>query len=172
MNTGESEVLMKSNGEEIEVLSFTIGKSIYGINVEKVQEIIPYQKVQKIPCSHPSVLGVFMPRKKAIAAIDLANCLGMEPVDESEEAKPLFLICHFNNTDIAFLIKEVIAINRISKTEIIIPNRALLGENSSVSGIIKVGDELVSILDFEKLLKDINPDTYGEVISDVIKEDK
>ena len=152
----ESKILMESGTNELEVLEFTIAGNSYGINVAKIREIINYQQVTPVPNSHPSIEGIFMPRDTMITAVDLANCLQLG------EAKPggLFIVTNFNKLDIAFHVENVVGIHRVSWTQIMKPETTLSSVNEGIStGIVNINGKLIVILDFEKIVSDINPET-------------
>ncbi len=152
----DSKILMESGTNELEVLEFNVSGNSYGINVAKIKEIIPYQAVTPVPNSHPSIEGIFMPRDIMITAIDLRNCLQRG----TSEPGGLFIVTNFNNLDIAFHVDTVLGIHRVSWTEITKPNETVNTVDESIStGIIKIDNKLVIILDFEKILSDINPET-------------
>jgi two-component system chemotaxis response regulator CheV len=152
----ESKILLENGTNELEVLEFTLAGNSYGINVAKIREIIPYQTVTPVPNAHPSVEGIFMPRETMITAIDLRNCL------QRGESEPegLFIITNFNTLDVAFHVDTVVGIHRVSWTEIIKPDSTVSNSDDGVStGIIKKNNKLIIILDFEKIVADINPET-------------
>lgn len=152
----ESKILLENGTNELEVLEFKIDDHCYGINVAKIKEIITYQEVTPVPNAHPSIEGIFMPRDMMITAIDLRNCL------QRGTSKPggLFIVTNFNKLDIAFHVDSVIGIHRVSWADIIKPNATISTAEQSIStGIIKFEDRLIIILDFEKIVSDINPNT-------------
>ncbi|MBR3307027.1 MAG: chemotaxis protein CheV [Lachnospiraceae bacterium] len=152
----ETNILLENGTNELEVLEFTLAGNSYGINVAKIREIITYQPVTPVPNAHPSIEGIFMPRDKMITAIDLRNCL------QRGESEPegLFIITNFNGLDIAFHVDTVVGIHRVSWTEIIKPDSTVSNSEEGVStGIIKKNNKLIIILDFEKIVTDINPET-------------
>ena len=62
--------------------------------------------------------------------------------------------------DIAFHVDSVIGIHRVSWRDIIKPGSTVSTTEEGVStGIIKFEDRLIIILDFEKIVTDINPET-------------
>ncbi len=159
----ETKILLENGTNELEILEFILGNNSYGINVAKIREIIPYQQVTPVPNSHPSIEGIFMPRDTMITAIDLMNCLGR---GESQE-KGLFIITNFNKLDIAFHVDNVLGIHRVSWRDIIKPDATISTTEDSVStGIIKKDNKLIIILDFEKIVCDINPET-GLKVSEI-----
>ena len=152
----ETKILLENGTNELEVLEFTLAGNSYGINVAKIREIIPYQAVTPVPNAHPSIEGVFMPRDVMITAIDLKNCLQRG----ESEGGGLFIVTNFNGLDIAFHVDQVIGIHRVSWTEIIKPDSTISNSEDGVStGIIKKNNKLIIILDFEKIISDINPET-------------
>ena len=159
----DTNILLESGTNELEILEFALGNNHYGINVAKIREILQYQQVTPIPNTHPSVEGVFMPRDTMITVINLRKCHGK---GEGED-QGLFIITNFNKLDIAFHVDQVIGIHRVSWEEIIKPDSTINGENGSVStGVIKMQDKLVVILDFESIVSSISPET-GLRVADI-----
>lgn len=152
----DTKILLENGTNELEVLEFQVGGNSYGINVAKIKEIIPYENVTPVPNSHPSIEGLFMPRDIMITAIDLRNCLQRG----SSEPGGLFIITNFNMLDIAFHVDSVVGIHRVSWTDIIKPDVTVANDHEGIAtGIVKINEKLVIILDFEKIVADINPDT-------------
>jgi two-component system chemotaxis response regulator CheV len=159
----DNKILLESGTNELQILEFTLGDNCYGINVAKIREITKYVPVTPVPNAHPSIEGVFMPRDRMITAIDLRNCLGRG----QSEPKGLFIITNFNKLDIAFHVDNVLGIDRVSWTEIIKPEVTISSAEEGVAiGIVKKDDKLIIILDFEKIVTDINPET-GLKVSDI-----
>ncbi len=152
----DTKILLENGTNELEILEFTLAGNSYGINVAKIREIISYQEVTPVPNSHPSIEGIFMPRDTMITAIDLKNCLGRGEA----EPKGLFIITNFNKLDIAFHVENVLGIYRVSWKDIIKPDVTISTADDSVAtGIVKKDNKLIIILDFEKIVSDINPET-------------
>lgn len=159
----DTKILLENGTNELEVLEFELGGNAYGINVAKIKEIIPYQTVTPVPNSHPSIEGIFMPRDTMITAIDLKNCLQRGV----SQAGGLFIITNFNKLDIAFHVDQVRGIHRISWENIIKPGATVSSAEESIStGIVKLDERLIIILDFEKIVTDINPET-GLKVSEI-----
>lgn len=159
----DTKILLENGTNELEVLEFKLDGNAYGINVAKIKEIINYQEVTPVPNAHPSVEGIFMPRDTMITAIDLKNCLQRGV----SEPGGLFIVTNFNKLDIAFHVDSVVGIHRVSWREIIKPGSTVSTSEDGVStGIIKLDDRLIIILDFEKIVTDINPET-GLKLADI-----
>ena len=153
----KNEILLESGTNEIEIMEFTVAGNLYGINVAKVDEIMLSQPVKAMPHTHPSVEGIFKPRQQVITVVNLPRYLGYEtPAQE----KDLFIITNFNKMNIAFRVHTVIGISRISWTAIQKPDKAISGNGESVAtGIAQANNQLVTILDFERIVTEIAPDS-------------
>lgn len=151
----DTKILLENGTNELEVLEFTLDGNSYGINVAKIKEIINYQPVTPVPNAHPSIEGIFMPRDCMITAIDLKNCL------QRGVSQPggLFIVTNFNKLDIAFHVDSVVGIHRVSWSDIIKTDSTVSSADSTALGIIKIEEKLIIILDFEKIVADINPET-------------
>ena len=159
----DTNILLESGTNELEVLEFALGDNHYGINVAKIREILQYMPVTPVPNTHPSVEGIFMPRDTMITVINLKNCLNLPQTDE----KGLFIITNFNKLNVAFHVDQVIGIHRVSWENIIKPDETLTGEQgSTATGVIKMDDRLIVILDFEAIVASISPQT-GLRVNDI-----
>jgi len=154
----DSNILLETGTNELEILEFVISGNSYGINVAKITELMQIQEVQEMPLSHPCVEGVFQPRDEVYTIVDLAKYLGLEASDVPE--KDIFIITNFNQMNIAFHVHAVESIFRISWQDIEKPDSIIYGgQEGVVTGIAKVNDRIISILDFEKITFDISPET-------------
>ncbi len=159
----DTNILLESGTNELEILEFKLGNNHYGINVAKIREILSYQQVTPVPNTHPSVEGVFMPRDTMITVISLKRCLGME--DSGDNG--LFIITNFNKLDAAFHVDQVVGIHRVSWGEIIKPDSTINSvEGSVATGVVKIDGKLVVILDFEAIVSGISPET-GLQVNDI-----
>ena len=161
-NTG---ILLESGTNEIEVMEFTINDSLYGINVAKVKEILVSEPVKEMPHTHPTVEGIFKPRDSVLTVVDLPKyLLGHEC---EKKPKDLFIITEFNKMNVAFRVHTVVGISRISWKDIQKPDKTVCGgEEGVATGIAQCGEDLVTILDFEKIVAEIAPETsiqMGEI---------
>ena len=150
-------ILLESGTNEIEIMKFTIQGEFYGINVAKVKEIMMAERVKAMPHAHPAVEGIFKPRDAVLTVVDLPKYLG----DEREKnPKDIFIVTNFNKMFIAFRVHTVDRISRISWTDIQKPDKTVSGGAESVAtGIAQCDGELVTILDFERIVAEIAPET-------------
>ena len=155
-------ILLESGTNEIEVMKFTVMGEFYGINVAKVQEIIMSEKVKPMPLANPEVEGIFKPRDELITVINLAKYLTGD--DRENGPRDLFIVTNFNKMTVAFRVDSIEGISRISWKDIQKPDKTIAnGDDSVATGIAQCGKELVIILDFEKIVAEIAPETTIQV---------
>ena len=158
----DTEILLESGTNEIEIMQFTIFGELYGINVAKVREIMMADKVKPVPHSHEAVEGIFKPRDILLTVINLPKYLTGDSGDKNE--RDLFIVTNFNKMHIAFRVHTVVGISRISWEDIQKPDKTLTnGEDGVATGIAQCGGHLVTILDFEKIVAEIAPETTIQV---------
>lgn len=106
-----------------------------------------------------------MPRDMMITVINLARVLSYP--DSEDFTKDMFIVTNFNTLNVAFHVHKVVGIHRVSWADIITPDQTISSAESSVAtGIIKLDGRIIVILDFEKIVSDISPET-GLKVSDI-----
>lgn len=154
----DTNILLESGTNELEVLEFTIAGNHYGINVAKVREILPMTDITPIPNSHPCIEGIFMPRDTIITAINLVKALGFSKTHDRKDN--MLIVTNFNNLNIAFDVEKVLGIHRVSWTDIVKPDSTVNTPGAGIAtGIIKKLDSLIIVLDFERIVEEICPET-------------
>lgn len=157
-----SGILLESGTNEIEVMKFRVQGELYGINVAKVQEIIMSAKVKPMPKAHPAVEGIFKPRESLITVINLSCYLS--GMDVENGPRDLFIVTNFNRMTVAFRVQSIEGISRISWKDIQKPDKTISGGDDGVAtGIAQCNGQLVTILDFEKIVAEIAPETSIQI---------
>ncbi|TKC18479.1 chemotaxis protein [Robertmurraya kyonggiensis] len=150
-------ILLESGTNELEIVEFTIGKNKFGINVIKVKEIINPVAITQIPHAHPNVEGIIELRGEVLPVVDVAAALGFPKSTNPEQDK--FIVAEFNKQKVVFHVHTVTQIHRISWDQIEKPSDMYQGADSQVIGVIKMNGEMILLLDFEKIVVEINPES-------------
>lgn len=137
----------------LELLLFRLGTAQrFGINVFKVQEVIQCPKLTRVPHANPVVRGIANMRGKTIPVMDLAMAVGMAPVDDIEGS--YVIITEYNRTIQGFLVSSVDRIINM-KWQDIQPPPSGAGITSYLTAVSNVDNELVEIIDVEKVLSEV-----------------
>ena len=154
----QTKILLESGTNELEIMEFTVGGELFGINIAKIREIMRAQETKRMPNSHNFVEGIFKQRGEVITVIDLAKCLNIERSEN--KSHDIFILTHFNKLNFAFRVESVVGIDRVSWEDIKKPDKVIYsGEDSVATAIAEYKDRLITILDFEKIIADISPET-------------
>lgn len=154
----QTKILLESGTNELEIMEFTVGGELFGINIAKIREIMRAQETKRMPNSHNFVEGIFKQRGEVITVIDLAKCLNIEKSEN--KSHDIFILTHFNKLNFAFRVESVVGIDRVSWENIKKPDKVIYsGEDSVATAIAEYKDRLITILDFEKIIADISPET-------------
>ena len=129
----------------------------FALGTLKIQEIMPYKPMNKIPQSDKNVLGAANFRGKTITVIDMAAAVGYPPITEEERASSVILITDCSRMTVGFLVRKIERIIECNWKNIEPPLNSL-GRNTFITGITRFEKKLIQLLDIELLLAQIFPD--------------
>ena len=148
-------ILLESGTNELEIVEFEVANNKFGINVIKVKEIIQPMNVTFIPHAHPHVEGIIQLRGEVLPVVDMLQVLGIQNAEHSPQQK--YIVAEFNKQRVVFHVDNVTQIHRISWDQIEKPSDMYQGGASQVIGVVKYNNEMILLLDFERIMVDINP---------------
>ncbi len=151
-----SGILLEAGTNELEIVEFSTGEALYGINIAKVREIIKADiDIVPVPDAHSSMEGAINLRGSIIPVVNLARHLKVSVAVDKKINR--IVIAEFNKIVIGFLVSTVARIHRISWREVEQLSQMLQTEQGYAVGIIKINDKVIFLLDFEKISSHINP---------------
>lgn len=139
----------------LELLLFRLNTNQrFGINVFKVREVLQCPPLTSMPKLNALVRGIAHIRGQTISVIDLSMATGGTPIEKLDQA--FIIIAEYNRSVQGFLVGSV---ERIINTnwDAIMPPPKGAGAASYLTAVTEVEDELVEILDVEKILNEISP---------------
>lgn len=145
-------ILLESGTNEFEIIEFSVGGVFYGINVAKVREIINSVPVTAMPNAHPFVDGIFCLRGKIMPLLNLSKCLNRP----SQVTNHKIIVAEMNGCFTGFEVDDVSRIHRISWKQM--EAAPTVSDSERVVGVVKMEDRLIILLDFEKILAEVNPE--------------
>ena len=139
----------------LELLLFKLnGRQRFGINVFKVREVLQCPPLTSMPKSNAYIRGVAHIRGQTISVIDLSMAVGGRPIKSIEDG--FIIIAEYNRTVQGFLVGGVERIVNMN-WEKIMPPPSGAGRYSYLTAVTEIENELVEILDVEKILNEICP---------------
>ena len=156
----------------LELLLFRLdGPQLYGINVFKVREVLQCPKLTLIPKSHPVVCGVASIRGATIPILDLAMATGAGAL--KDQSNPFVIITEYNTKTQGFLVRSVERIVNMNWEEIHPPPKGT-GHDHYLTAVTRMDEQLVEIIDVEKVLAEVSPssETISQGVVDVETQSK
>lgn len=147
--------------KELEILEFRAGGNSYGVNINDIREILPYdQEPTPIPNAHPHIEGMVMPRDFIIPIIDLAKSLGLDDVVNIKEE--MLIVTGINDLNIGFHVDKVLGIHKVRSNEIQKPGKnATTKVKDVITGTFERKDKVIEILEFRNIISAINPNVLN-----------
>ena len=155
----KSNILLESDTNELEVVEFRVDEldaagnvvpCYFGVNVAKVREIIRLPNMRRIINPNPAIYGMTKLRDKVITLIDLATVLNK---NTEGIAADRVIVLEFNRIIVGILVHSVSRIYRISWGSVEPPVKAI--NDTKVTGVVKMDDRIILILDFEKIIGEL-----------------
>ena len=145
-----------------QIACFRVGDSIYGVDIMDIQEIIRYQKVLPIPNAPEFVEGVINLREEAIPIISMRKRFGLDSIDETKSMR--IVILKVGAKDVGIVVDSVDKVLMVEEGELKAPpGEATAIESDYLSGVVWDNEELVMVLEMEKILSGREKITLAEM---------
>ncbi|WP_417349252.1 chemotaxis protein CheV [Ferrimonas sp.] len=139
----------------LELLLFRLnGRQTFGINVFKVREVLQCPKLTSLPRLNSLVRGVAHIRGQTISVIDMSAAIGGRPTQDVENC--FIIISEYNRSVQGFLVSGVERIVNLNWDAVMPPPQGS-GRSNYLTAVTDINNELVEILDVEKILDEITP---------------
>ena len=129
----------------------------FALGTLKIQEIVPYQPLTKLPSTDTNILGTTSIRGQILSIIDMAAAVGYPPITEAEKNDCVIIITDCSRMFVGFLVRKIERIIECNWKNIEPPPKSL-GNKTYITGITHFEEQLVQLLDVELLLAQIFPD--------------
>lgn len=137
--------------EEQKFLTFSLGEEDYGVPILQVHEVVRLDKLIAIPHAHEHMLGLMDLRGAVIPVVDLKRKLGIRADGNSEEQMRAIIV-ESGKRKVALAVDRVARVVKIAEDSIDQGPPTVRGSRSRhVSGVGKVGDTFIVLLDFHEL---------------------
>src|SRR5215471_9728549 len=137
---------------EQQYCTFFVAGHYFGLDVLKVQEIIRYQEMTRVPLAPPVVQGLINLRGQIVTAIDLRRRLGLK--DRPEDELPVNVIVQTDDGAVSLLVDEIGDVLEVEEKLFEPPPDTLTGNaRELIRGAYKLNGRLMLLLDIDKALQ-------------------
>jgi purine-binding chemotaxis protein CheW len=142
-------------GSEVQLVSFKLGKETFAVNVDQVREIGKVEQITHIPKMPNYVEGVMNLRGQITTIIDLRMRFGITG-EGGRTAQSRIIVAEIGENQLGIIVDSVQDVTRVAKQSISPPPKTVSKkvDTSFLTGICKLPDRLIMLLDLSKLLSD------------------
>lgn len=145
---------MQDTSDSLQLVTFKLAEEEYGIDILKVHEIIRMMSITKVPNAPDFVYGVINLRGKVIPVISLRKRFGLD-THEDDSKNLRIVVVELNKVVIGFIVDSVSEVLKIPQDAIEPPASLIANVGSEyITGVAKLEDRLVILLDLEHLLSE------------------
>ena len=132
--------------------TFFLDGLFFGVEVEKVQEVIRYQEMTRVPLGPPEVEGLINLRGQIVTALDLRRRL--ELPERPPEERPMNVVVRTADGALSLLVDEIGDVLEVEESAFERPPETLTGTvRELILGAYKLKDRLLLTIDTEKVIK-------------------
>ena len=148
----------------MQLVSFTLAKETYGIEITKVREIILITEITHVPEAPAFLRGLINLRSTVIPVIDLRARFGMPPGEVSDENR--IMVLQACGKTIGIVVDAVSEVLRVKQEQIAPPPPTVAGLGRDyLSGLVKLDKQLLILLDIDKIFGDEEIDVMKDAVA-------
>jgi len=129
--------------------TFYLDRLLFGVEVSKVQEVIRYQEMTRVPLAPSIVTGLINLRGQIVTALDLRRRL--ELAERPSDRLPMNVVVRAGDEPVSLLVDEIGDVLEVEDESFESPPETLKGvARELIRGAYKLKDHLLLVLDTEK----------------------
>ena len=129
--------------------TFFLKEQFFGVPVERVQEVIQYQEMTRVPLVPEVIRGLINLRGQIVTAVDLRRRFGME--ERPGSRLPMNVVVRTDDGAVSFLVDEIGDVLEADEENFELPPETLQGQaRELVCGVYKLEERLLLVLDTER----------------------
>ena len=141
----------KERPGEFHLVTFNLGEE-YGVQIRQVQEIVRVEGITRVPNSPSYMEGVINLRGRVLPVLNLRKRLKLAGADIGREAR--IVVTEVGDKVIGLLVDAVSQVIKVASEAVeSTPEEVLEVDTDYITGVAKVRERLIILLDLERLLR-------------------
>jgi purine-binding chemotaxis protein CheW len=139
------------NSPKTQLVTFRLGRELYGINIFQIQEVLHYQPITAIPGAPVFLEGVIKLRDNVVPVVDLKKRLGMV---ETFQTKRRIIILDLKHSRLGLVVDDISKVFSVDESNLEPLPEAVVADSQKYcfSGLAKIENDLVIIIAPDKIL--------------------
>jgi purine-binding chemotaxis protein CheW len=134
-----------------QLCTFYLNDLYLGVDVTRVQEVIRYQEMTRVPLAAPEIRGLINLRGQIVTAIELRARMGLPP--RPEDRQPMNVVIRTNWGNVSLLVDEIGDVVEVSEEMFeSLPETIAAGDRELFKGLYKLNNQLLLVLDAERAI--------------------
>jgi len=138
--------------ESVQLSTFMLGNLLFGVNVERVQEVLRYQQMTRVPEAPAVIEGLINLRGQIVTAIDMRRRLELPP--RAQDQQPMNMVVRTEGGAVSLLVDEIgdglEADGGLWERP---PENLSAAARDLISGVYKLKDRLLLVLDVDRAVE-------------------
>lgn len=155
------------------VLLFKLNsRQLFAMGTLKVKELVRYSSMSRLPNSHDTIIGTATIRNRNVPIVDMAKAVGYRAITSEELKDSYIIITDCQRKEVGFLVRGIDKIVNCNWRDIK-PPPSSVGQNAFLTGVAKIEDKIIQLLDVELVLSHIYPEDsagYFPSLTDIQRE--
>ncbi len=134
-----------------QLVSFRLAREEYGIEITKVQEIILFGQITRVPQTPHFIKGLINLRSTVIPVVDLRLRFGLAAEEPTDETR--IMVVNVGGKTLGVIVDAVSEVLRVSQEQIVPPPPTVVGVGHEyLTGLVKLDNRLLILLNIDKIL--------------------
>ena len=144
----------EDSGRAIRCVLFKLDTELYGLDVQKVREVLKVGEIREVPGSQYDVLGIINVRGVIVTVVDVRQSFKLSPAEINEFSRIIIIELTVDRV-VGLLVDVVMEVRDIPESKIEPASSQSLDDNVKyIQGIAHVYDNVIILVDADHLFKD------------------
>jgi purine-binding chemotaxis protein CheW len=138
--------------KDLHLVGFRIGRETFGVPINMVHEIVRVPDITAVPDSPEYIEGVINLRGKIVSIVDLRKRFGEKQITRSKKNR--ILVVEVETKMVGLIVDAASEVLKMAATHVEAPPNVFEeGELNYVTGVGKLNDRLIILIDLNKILQ-------------------
>ncbi len=157
----EENELKSITGNTVQLIVFSVGREEYGLEIERIQEVIRMKSIKKLPRAPKFILGVMNLRGNIIPVVGLREKFNLDPLNYNDTTR--VIVVNHRDKLVGMVVDEVTRVVNVPVSSIEgNPDMVSDRTRALVRGVAKLEDQVIILVELDYLLYAVDEIQYED----------